>query len=111
MDRCAPAGKPFAIERQDTEHAAVVFRNVDDVIVVDVEEGRSDQLGRPDAEQFTLQVEDLNAIVLAVGYQQAAAPVIPDAMRHVELSWSLARLPQENWYLPSAANLCTRALP
>src|SRR5262249_18516744 len=55
-------------------------------------EGRTDQLGRPDAEQFTIQVEDLNAIVLAVGYQQAAAPVIPDAVWQVELSWSFARL-------------------
>src|SRR5262249_26582609 len=40
----------------------------------------------------TLQVEDLKAIVLVVGYRQAAAPVIPDAVRQVELSWGLARL-------------------
>jgi hypothetical protein len=52
-----------------------------------------------------------DAIVLAVGYQQAAAPVIPDAVRQVELSWSLARLPSGELVFAAAENLCTRALP
>ena len=39
-------------------------------------------------------VEDLHPVVFAIGYQQAAAPVDPDAVGQVELSGRFA------WFAP-----------
>ena len=92
MDRIAPARQPFAVERQDADHAAVVLGDVNDVVRIDIEERRTDQLGRPDLQQFSLLIEHLHAIVLAIGDQQPPAPIDPHAMRQVELPRRVARL-------------------
>ena len=92
MDRIAPTCQPLAIERQDADHAAVMLGDVHHVVRIDVEERRTDQLGRPDLQQPAIQIEHLHTIVLSIGHQKPAPPVDPYAMRQVELSWPLARL-------------------
>jgi PAS domain S-box-containing protein len=88
----APARQALAVERQDADHAAVVLGDVDDVVIIDIEEGRADQLDRPDLEQFAVLVEHLHPVVFPVGDEHAAAPVDPDTMRQVELPRRGARL-------------------
>src|ERR1700730_6662579 len=44
----APAGQALAVEGQDADHPAIVLGDVDHVVIVDIEECRADQLGRPD---------------------------------------------------------------
>ena len=77
----APARQPLTVEGQDADHAAIVLGDVNDVLVIDIEKGRADQLGRPDFKQLAGLIEDLHAIVFAIGDEDAAAPVDPDAMR------------------------------
>src|SRR5579859_2228890 len=92
VDRCAPTRQTFAIQGYDTEHAGVMFRNIHDVLVVDVEERRPDQLRRPDCLKFAVEIEDLHTIILTIRHQQATSPVIPDPMRQIELAGTGARL-------------------
>src|SRR4029077_14720124 len=92
MDRVTPTRQPLAVERQDADHAAVVLGDVNDVVRIDIKERRADQFGRPDLQQFSLLIEHLHAIVLAIGDQQPSAPIDPHAMRQIELPRRLARL-------------------
>ena len=55
----APARQPLAVEGQDADPAAIVLGDVDGVVIVDVEERRADQFGRPDGQQFAVLVEYL----------------------------------------------------
>src|SRR5271167_503418 len=58
MDRAiAPACQALAVEGQNTDPAAIVLGDVDDVVIVDIEERRADQFGRPDGQQFAILVE------------------------------------------------------
>src|SRR5271167_2716777 len=93
IDRAvAPARQALAVEGQDADPPAIVLGDVNDVVGVDIKEGRANQFGRPDIQQFAALVEDLHPIVLAVGHQHPAAPVDPYAVRQVELSRRGARL-------------------
>src|SRR6516165_7450916 len=87
MDRAvSPARQTLAVEGQDADPAAIVLRDVNDVVIVDIEERRADQFGRPNRQQFAVLIEDLHPVVFAVGHQHPAAPVDPDAVRQVELA-------------------------
>src|SRR5438128_877499 len=66
VKRRAPTGQAFPIQGQDTDHATVMFRNINDILIVDIEERRSDQFGLPYREQFAVKIEDLNPIVFAI---------------------------------------------
>jgi hypothetical protein len=43
----APGRQPLAVEIENADHAGIVFRHIDDIVVVDIEERHPDQLGRP----------------------------------------------------------------
>src|ERR1700756_2180548 len=43
----APGRQPLAVEVEDADHAGIVLRHIDDIVVVDIEERHPDQLGRP----------------------------------------------------------------
>src|SRR6516225_5734521 len=45
-----PAREAPAIEGENADHAAIVFGDINGVVVIDIEEGRADQLGRPDGQ-------------------------------------------------------------
>src|SRR5262245_7996370 len=86
--RVAPLREALALEREDADQARVVLDDVDDVLGVDVHHRRADQLRRPDLEELPLLVEDLDAVVLAVGDEHSSHAVYPDAVRQIELSRS-----------------------
>ena len=86
VDRIAPPRQPLAVQRQDADHASVMLGDVHDVVGIDVEERGTDQFGRPDFQQPSVEIEHLHTIVLAIGHQQPASPIDPHAMRQVELS-------------------------
>src|SRR5919109_2878748 len=92
MDRTAPPGQPLAIQRQNADHATVMLGDVDDVLVIHIEKRWADQLRRPDGEQLPILIEDLHAVVLTVGDQQASAAIDPHPMGQVELPRGLPRL-------------------
>src|ERR1700730_7609959 len=92
MDGRAPSGQTLPIQRDDTEHAAVMFRDINDIFVVHVKERGSDQFGWPDRDQLAVEIENLHAVVLTVRHQQASSAVVPDAVWQVELSGLRSRL-------------------
>ena len=63
MDRAvSPECQALAVEAQDADPAAVVLGDVNDVVIVDIEERRADQLGRSDRQQFAVLVEHLHPV-------------------------------------------------
>src|SRR5216683_7489823 len=88
----APLREALALEGQDAHQAAVVLGNVDDVVGVDVEYRRPDQLGRPGVQEGALLVEDLHPVVLPIAHHDAPVPVDPHAVGQVELAGAGAAL-------------------
>src|SRR6266849_6254160 len=84
--RIAPLREALALERQDAHQAAVVLGNVDDVVGVDIEHRRPDQLGRPRVQECALLVEDLHPVVLPIAHHDTPVPVDPHAVGQVELA-------------------------
>ena len=72
----APLGQPISVRIQDTQHAAIVFRHVSHVIVVDADDGRANQFAGPVSNVRAVLVEDLDAIVFPIGDQQIALRLI-----------------------------------
>src|SRR5579859_2812638 len=71
-----------------------MFGNVNDVVWIDIEECRTDQLGGPGCQQPAFLIEYLHPIILPIGNQQPAATIDPHTMRQVELAWCFA------WFTP-----------
>src|SRR5712692_7780681 len=82
----APLREALALEGQDAHQAAVVLRNVDDVVGVDVEHCRPDQPGRPGVQEGALLIEDLHPVVLPIAHHDAPVPVNPHAVGQIELA-------------------------
>src|SRR5215469_10848227 len=84
--RVAPLGETLTLQRQDAHQTAVVLRNVDDVLGVDVEHGRTDQLGLPGVQEGAVLVEDLHPVVLPIAHHDAPVPIDPHAVGQIELA-------------------------
>src|SRR5262245_2063774 len=76
-----PLCQTLAFQSQDAHQTAVVLRDIDDVISVDIEKGRANQRGGPDLQQCAILVKNLDAIVLAVSHHHTAVFISPDAVR------------------------------
>jgi hypothetical protein len=76
-----PLRQALTFQGQDAHQAAVVLRDIDDVVSIHVEKGRANQRCRPDLQQLAVLVKDLDAVVLAVRHQHAPVLIKPDAMR------------------------------
>ena len=76
-----PLRQALAFQGQDAHQAAIVLRDIDDVVSIHVEKGRANQRRGPDLQQFAILIKDLDAVVLAVRHQHAPVLINPDAMR------------------------------
>src|SRR5262252_337541 len=76
-----PLRQAFAFQGQNTDQAAVMLRNIDDVVSIHVEKGRANQRCGPDPQKFAVLVKDLDTVVLAVRHQHAPVLINPDTMR------------------------------
>src|SRR5579872_1018172 len=92
MDRVTPSRQPLAIQRQNTDHPAIMLGDINNVFVVDIKERRPDQLDRPNLQQIPLLIEHLHTIVLSIRHQQPAASIDPHPMRQIELTTLPPRL-------------------
>src|SRR5262245_37762772 len=85
------AADPDALPERRIEFLARLrIGGVENVVAVDVEAARPAELP-PFGEKFSILVEDLDAVVGAVGDEQPPARIHGESMRHVEFALSLAR--------------------
>src|SRR5215831_20386837 len=56
----APLRQAFAFQGQNTDQAAVMLGDIDDVVSIHVEKGRADECCGPDLQKFAVLVKDLN---------------------------------------------------
>ena len=76
----APLGQAFAFQGENANQAAVVLGDVDDVVLVNVDDRRTDELAGPVDQMLSLLVKDLDPVVFAVGDEEAAFTVDPAAV-------------------------------
>ncbi len=93
-----PRGDDVAVKAEDA-HESIQFRHVQDFVVIDVDITWSGQAA-PFFQIFTICVEDLDPVILAVSHKYPTICVHPNAVGNVEFARTgLARLtPREQQF-------------
>jgi hypothetical protein len=74
--------------------------DINDVVSVNVEKCRADQLCGPNLQQMAILIEYLDTIILAIRDLQPPAPIDPNAMRQIELTRRGARFTPRKHMFP-----------
>jgi len=101
----------LAAKREDVDQAAVVLGDVDDVVRVDVEDRGADEL----VAQMDISVP-ARSNTCTRSFSRSHTSTRPDRSIHtpcgsMNCPGALPGSPHDRRCVPSAANLCTRALP
>ena len=87
-----PLRETLAFRRQHADQSAIVLNDVNNILRVDIDHCRPDELGRPNVQQLAVLIEHLHPVILTIRHQQTPAPVYPHRVRQVELARRSARL-------------------